>query len=200
MAEAARLVAVAVDLERLPLERPLHEGRDHHPVLAALAGPDGVEEACDRAVEPVLGEMGEREELVHRLRVGVRPAALRRRAVDPACRLVERLLLTMVAVHLGRRGDEDALPETMAVLEHDLGAAKVGHERLHRLLDDQPDADRGGEVVDDVALVDELVHARRLEDAVDDEVEGRAVPEVLDVRERSGREVVERPHFPAVVE
>ena len=47
-------------------------------------------------------------------------------------------------------------------------------QRVHGLLDDQPDADRRGEVVDDVALVDELAHDRRREHRVDDEVEVRA--------------------------
>ena len=200
VAEAARLLAVAVDLDRLAGERALDERRDHHPVLAALARPDGVEQPHDDAVEIVLGVVREREELVHRLRVGVRPALLRRRPVDAPVGLLERPLLAVVAVHLRRRGDEDALAEAVAVLEHDLGAAQVRHERLHRLLDDEPHADRRCEVVDDVALVDELVDDRPVQDGVDDEVELVAVAEVLDVVERSGREVVEHPHLVALVE
>ena len=83
VAEAARLVPVAVDLERAARRAPrCDEARDHHPVLAALARADRVEEADDHAVEVALLVVGEREELVHRLRVGVRPAALRGRAVD----------------------------------------------------------------------------------------------------------------------
>ena len=88
--------------------------------------------------------------------------------------------------------------EPVAVLQHDLGAAQVRDERVHGSLDDQAHADRGGEVVDDVAPVDELVDDRALEHAVDDEVEAAPVAQVLDVRERSGREIVERPHLGAV--
>ena len=106
----------------------------------------------------------------------------------------------MIAVDLGGGGDQDALAEAVAVLEHDLGAAKVRDERLHGLLDDQPHPDRCGEVIDDVAAVDELVDHGRLEDAVDDQVKAVAVAEVLDVLQRAGREVVEHPDVPAVVE
>ena len=65
---------------------PTKRGIDH-PVLAALTRADGVEEPGDDAVEAALLVEGEREELVHRLRVGVEPAALassgRRRAGRP---------------------------------------------------------------------------------------------------------------------
>ena len=40
---------------------------------------------------------------------------------------------------------------TMDGVEHDLGAADVRPERTERLLDDEPHADRGAEVDDDVA-------------------------------------------------
>jgi hypothetical protein len=44
----------------------------------------------------------------------------------------------------------------VGLLEYDLGASDVGGDGPHRALDDQLDADRGGEVVDDVGLVDQL--------------------------------------------
>ena len=135
--------------------------------------------------------VGEREELVHRLRVGVGPAALRRRPVDAARALLERRLVLVVAVDLRGRRDQDALAEAVALVEHVLRALHVGHERAHRLLDDQPHADRRGEVVDDVALVDELVDDRAREHRVHREVEVAALHQVLDVPARAGREVVE---------
>ena len=115
--------------------------------------------------------MREREELVHRLRVGVGPTPLRRRPVHAARLLCERRLVPVVAVDLGRGRDEHALPEAVAVLEHDLRALEVGHERVHRLLDDQPHAHGRSEVVDDVALVDELVDDSAVEHGIDDEME-----------------------------
>ena len=100
---------------------------------------------------------------------------------------------------VGGRGDEDALPETGAVVEDDLGPFQVRDEGVNRLLDDQPNPTRS-EVVDDVALVHELVHDRGLEHRVDDEVEVVARHQVLDVAHRPGREVVERIDLPAVVQ
>ena len=68
---------------------------------------------------------------------------------------------------------------------------------MHGLLDDQPDADGGRQVVDDVALVDELADDRRREDGVDDEVEVGSVAQVLDVAMRAGGKVVEDVDLPA---
>jgi hypothetical protein len=200
MAEAARLAAVAVDLERRVRERARDEARDHHPVLAALARADGVEEPDDHAVETALLVVREREELVHRLRVGVRPAPLRRRAVHAARVLGERRLLAVVAVDLGGRGDEHPLAEAVAVLEHGLRPLDVRDERVHGLLDDQADADGGGEVVDDVCLVHQLVYDRMREHGVDDEVEIAPFLQVGDVVVRACREIVQGPHLAAVLE
>ena len=85
VAEAARLRAVAVDLERVACKRRLNEAGNDHAVLPALARPDRVEEAHDHAVEPALLVVGERQELVERLRLRVRPAP---RVVGPYMRLL----------------------------------------------------------------------------------------------------------------
>jgi hypothetical protein len=155
-----------VHLRRLVREGALDEARNDHPVLAALARADSVEEPDDDAVQPHLLVIGERQELVHRLGVGVGPAAHGRRSVDPPGILRERHLLAVVAVDLARRGDQHALVEAVAVLEHELGAAHVRDERVHGLLDDEPDSDGGCHVEDDVALVHELVDDGGLEDGV----------------------------------
>ena len=47
------------------------------------------------------------------------------------------------------------------VREHDLGAVDVGLDGAHRALDDQLDADRGGQVEDHVGAVDQLGDDRR---------------------------------------
>ena len=53
---------------------------------------------------------------------------------------------------------------------------------------------------DDVAPVDELVHHRRLEDGIDDQVKVAPVAQVRDVSLRSGREVVEDEDLHAALE
>src|SRR5215208_581707 len=191
MTEGTGLHAVAVDLARRTGERALDETRDHHPVLAGLLRPDGVEQSDDHAVKPPLLVEAEREELVDRLRVRVQPAALAHRAVDATIVLRQRAFLAVIAVHLGARRDEHALVELVAVLEDRLGAADVRDHRVHRLLDDQPHADRGSEVVHDVALVDELADDRGRQHRVNDEVEPRPVAQLLDVAMSPGREIVE---------
>ncbi len=154
-----------------PEQRAAHEVRDHHPVLRALTRPNGVEETGDHAVERPLLVVAERQELVQHLRVRVQPAALGRRAVHAPVVLVQRPLLAVVAVHLGAGRDQHALAEAVAVVEDGLGSLHVRDERVHRLLDDQADADGRSEVVDDVALVDELGDDGGRENGVHDEVE-----------------------------
>src|SRR4029453_16802275 len=101
VAEAARLPPVTVDLQRRTGKRRLDEARDHVPVLTALPGPDGVEEARDDAPKPVLFVPREGKELVHSLGVGVGPALRRRRPVDSASVFAERQVFGLVvAVHL----------------------------------------------------------------------------------------------------
>src|SRR5262249_24182995 len=109
---------------------------------------------------PALLVVGEREELVEGLRLRIRPPACRRRPIETAALLVERLGLAAVAVDLRSRGDEHALPKAGAVLEHVLRPLDVRHERVHRLLDDQAYADCGREMEDDVATMHELVDDR----------------------------------------
>src|SRR5207248_4580259 len=118
VAEATGLCSVAVDLERPARERGGHEPRDDHPVLPALPGPDRVEEPDDDAVESPLLVVGEREELVERLRFRIGPAAGGRRPVHPATLFGERFGLATVAVDLRRRRDEHTLAEPVAMLEH----------------------------------------------------------------------------------
>ena len=200
VAEAPRLAAVTVDLERLPGQSALHEARDDVPVAAVLPRPDGVEEAGDHAAQAALVAQRQREELVERLRVGVRPALRRRRPVDPLRVLLEQDVLGMVAVDLGARRDQDRLLEARAVLEHVLGALHVRQQRVARLLDDQADADGSGQVVDDVAAVHELADHGLREDRVDDEVEPVALAEMEDVRLLARREVVEGEDLATLVE
>ena len=144
---------------------------------------------------PRFAMVREREELVHGLRVCMRPAPLRRRSVYAARLLVQRVFVAMVAVDLRRRCDQHALPEAVAVLEHDLGALEVRDQGVHRLLDDEPDADGRCKVVDDITLVYELVDDSAVEHGIDHEVEVVA-GQVLDVRQRARGEVVERLDLP----
>src|SRR5579864_5248418 len=84
VAEAASLIAVSIDLDLGPGERPFDEAWDNHAVRPCLPGPDCVEEAHDHGLEAELLVICEREELVHRLGIRICPALLRCCAIYPA--------------------------------------------------------------------------------------------------------------------
>ena len=188
--EAARLVAVAVDRDRPAGERLLDERRHDHAVLPGLARSDGVEQPDDHRRELALAPVGQRQELVDRLRAGVAPPPLGRRTQHQVAVLAERDLLAQ-PVDLRGRGDQDLLLLLVGLGQHDLGAVDVGLDRPDRALDDQPDADRRGQVEDHIALVDQLGDRRAVVDALDRVMEPRMRLEMADVVDAARREVVE---------
>ena len=188
--EAAPLGPVAVHGDRLLGERLVDEPRDHHPVAPGLARPDRVEQARDDRRQPALAPVGDRQELVERLRARVRPPAEARRTHQQVAVLAERHPLAL-AVDLARRRDEHRPAPPRRLREDDLGAVDVGLDRPHRALDDQLDADGGGEVVDDVGRVDELGDDPLVGSRVDRVFEPARRAQMLDVRHRPCRQIVE---------
>jgi len=77
-------------------------------------------------------------------------------------------------------------------LDHDLGATDVGVQRLQRLLDDELDADRGGQVDDRVALVYQLVHEKLVQYRSGDEPESWVRRGAGEIGQPPRGEVVER--------
>ena len=85
----------------------------------------------------------------------------------------------------------DQLLLLVGVLEHDFGAVHVGLDRVDRALDDQFDADRGGEVEDDVGAIDPARRAAARCRPCRSCRGSRARLEMRDVVDRAGRQVVE---------
>jgi hypothetical protein len=85
------------------------------------------------------------------------------------------------------------------MVENDRGPLDVRDVALERALHDQADADGRGQVIHDVALVNELVHDRTREHGLDDEMEAWMLSEVGDVVAGPGREIVEAEDLVAVL-
>jgi len=99
--------------------------------------------------------------------------------------------LLALAVALRGAGDEHRALLFVRELEHQLGELDVGLDRAHRAFDDELDADRRRQVVDDIRLVDELGHERPVGTGLDDVVEARIRLEVANVEDGSGTQVVD---------
>ena len=86
------------------------------------------------------------------------------------------------------------------MLEHDLGPVHVGLDGVHRLFDDELDADRRREMKDHIAAVYQLGQQRLVVDRVDEVLETPAPFDVRDVVDRAGGQIVENQHLVALVE
>ena len=91
-------------------------------------------------------------------------------------------------------------PFLLACFEHDLGAVHVRLDRPDRRLDDELDADGGGEMEHDVGAIDQLGRQRLVHHRVDDVVEAGTALEVGDVVHRTRRQVVDDDHAVALRE
>ena len=165
------------------------------PYRPLCRGPDGVEEPHDDDRQLALFPVRERQELVDapcctRTPSGASWWGPRTRSASSS-----NGTSLALAVHLGRRSDDDQLLLLVGVLQHDLGAVHVGFDRVDRLLDDEPDADGGGEMKDDIAAVDELGQQRLVLDRVDEVLESRPALQVGDVADGARREIVEDEDF-----
>src|SRR5215210_2223026 len=129
--KAARLRAVAEDGDRLVLERLPHEGRDRAPVVRAHARPVGVEDADDRGVHALLLVVRHRQRLGVALRLVVDAARPDRVDVAPVA-LGLRVDLR-IAVHLARRGEEEARALELGEPERVVRAVRADLERVQRL-------------------------------------------------------------------
>ena len=130
IAEAAGLGAVAEDGERLALEGLPQEGRDGAAVVRAHARPVRVEDPGDAGVEALLALICHRQRLGVALRLVVDPARADRVHVAPV-----GLGLGMdlrVAVHLARRGEQEAGPLELRQAEHVMRPVRADLERVQR--------------------------------------------------------------------
>ena len=80
------------------------------------------------------------------------------------------------------------------------GAGFIGSHLAEALLDDQLDADGGGEMKHDVAAIDQLREQRLVVHGVDEILEARPALQMADVVDRSGGQVVEDQHVVSLLE
>ena len=122
--ERPGLLAVTVDLHRLPVQKGLDEG--HHraaPPAEVVARAVGVEQAQDRDLQPTLFREREGEVLVVQLRGRVCPAPAGRRPEDERVVLGVRWLA--VSVHVGGRGDDEIGSHRQRGTEDGVGTGDV---------------------------------------------------------------------------
>src|SRR5688572_27079652 len=74
VSKATGLGAVAVNSDRLTLQRLTNKGRDHHAIALCLAGTRRVEEASNHDRQSLFLPVRQGQELVHGFRTGVAPS------------------------------------------------------------------------------------------------------------------------------
>ncbi len=155
--ETPRLLAIAVDGQRHPTQRCLHQPGYHHAILARLTRPHEVEEPDDHHRNTPLPLVREGEKFVDELGTRVQPASNLSGPNDAVGVLLQRGAVVL-AEDLRRRGDHDRRAAGRRTFQHQLGGVDVRLNRLQGTLHDALDADRGGQVIDHVRLASELSH------------------------------------------
>ncbi len=156
------------------------------PSCGRIRGPVGVEDPDDRGVDALLAVVGHRQRLGVALRLVVDAARADRVDVTPVG-LGLRVHLR-VAVHLARRGEQEARALHLREAERVVRPVRADLERLQRQPQVVDRARRAREVVDEV---DRLRRSRRAASGRAGTKTNGVAAEVLDVRERAGLEVVD---------
>ena len=188
IAEAAGLAAVAVDGDRLALQRLDDEVRHHPAIVGMHARPVRVEDPHHLDPQVVLAKVVEAERLGAALALVV--AGARPDRIDVAPVVLGLGMLAGVAVDLRGRGLEQPGPHPLGQAEHVDGAVDAGLGGLHRVELVVDRRGRAGEVVD---LVD--LDVEREGDVVAHQLEVRPVHQVGDVGAAPGEVVVDAEHL-----
>src|SRR5713226_1507155 len=199
VAEAAGLLAGAIDADGGVIQGGLDEIGEDHSVAAGLARSDGIEQANDDDGELFFLPVGEGEKFIEGLGGGVAPAAFGCGAEDEVGIFVERDV-GVLAVDLGGGGGENELLFFAGGFEDELGAVYVGLDGLDGAFDDELDADGGGEVDDDIGVIDELGEQLAIFDVVEMILHAVGRLEMANVFDAAGREIVEQDDAVAAVE
>jgi len=193
IAERAALLPIAVDRDRLTLQRLDDEVRHHTPVIGVHPGAIGVEDPHDLDVELVLPVVVEEQRLGAALALVVAGARTDRIDVTP---IALRLWVNArIAVYLGSRRLEDPRLHALGETEHVDRARHARLGRLDRIELVMHGAGGTGEIVD---LVD--LDIEREADVVAHEFEARVVVQMVDIALVAGEEVIDAEDFIAPFE
>lgn len=193
VAEAARLLAVAVDRDRLTLQRLDDEIRHHAPVVGMHSRAIGVEDAHDLDVEFVLAVIVEEQRLGAALAFVV--AGARPDRVDIAPVALGLRMDRGIAVDLGGGGLQDACLHPLGKAEHVDRSRDAGLGRLHRIKLVVNRARWTSEIVD---LVD--LDIQRKADVMAHKFEARMAGQVIDIALVAGKQVVDAKNLIAAFE
>ena len=141
--------------------------------------------------ELFLFPVGEREKFVESFGGGVAPAALGGGSEDEVGVFVEGDV-GVLAVDFGGGGGKDEFAFFAGGFEDALSAVDIGFDGAHGAFDDELDADSGGEMDDDVGIVDEFREQLQIFDIVQVIFHVAGSLKVTDVVHASRGEIVEQ--------
>src|SRR5713226_8360070 len=199
IAEAARLLSAAVDVDGGVVQGGLDEIGEHHSIAAGLPRANGIEQANDNDGQLFFLPIGKSEKLIERLGGRVTPAALCGGAEHKVGIFVERNV-GVLAVDFRGGGGENELLFLAGGFEDQLRAVYVGLDGLDGAFDDEFDADGGGKMDDDIGIINEFGEQLAILDVVQVILHAFGRLEMADVFDAAGGEVVEQSDAVAAVE
>ena len=191
IAEAARLLAAAIDADGGVVESGLDEIGEHHSVAAGLPGAHGIEQASHDDREFFLLPVGKGKKFIERFGGRVAPAAFRCGTKDEVGVFVERNV-GVLAVDLGRGRRQNEFLFFAGSFEDHLRAVYIGLDGLDRAFDDEFDTDGGGQMDDDIGIVNEFGEQLAILEVVEVILHAVGRLEMADVFDAAGRKVVQQ--------
>src|ERR1700736_6328657 len=165
VAETARLLAATVDGDGRVFQRGFYEIGENHAVAPGLTRADGVEQTNDDNGKLFFFPIRERQKFVERFRCSITPATFGRGAKYEVSVFVKRNV-NILPVDFRGRGGKDELALLASSFQNHLRAIDVGFDSANGTLHDELNADGGGQVNDDVGIVDQLGDQLTVFDAV----------------------------------
>src|SRR5882672_3356839 len=193
VAEAAGLLAIAVDTDRGVVQRGLDEIRKNHSIASGLPGAHSIKQTGHNDGELFFLPVGEGEKLIEGFGGGVAPAAFGGGAEDEIGVLME-WNVGVFSVDFGGGGSENEFPFLASGFQDQLRSVDIGFDGLDRALDNEFDADGGSQ------MDDELRNQLTILDVVEVIFHAFGGFQMTDVVHAAGGKIVEQHNAIAAIE
>src|SRR5579859_565555 len=197
VAEAAGLLAITVNFDGSPIERPLHKVGENHSVAPGLSRADRIEKTDNNYGLFLLLPVRKSQKFIEGLGSGVAPTPLRGGAENKV-RILMKRHVGVFPVDFGSGGDQNEFLLFGGRFQNHLRPVDVRFNRPDGALHNQLHADRGGQVNDNIGVIHQLRQHLPVFDPVKMIFQAVGALQVADIFHAAGGEIIEQHHLLAL--